>query len=54
MKVFSTIKFNSSGNGDEAIINDTTGPNFVVDETQVSKVMPEINSLTNRGYAVQD
>ena len=27
---------------------------IVVDETQVSKVMPEINSLTYRGYAVQD
>ncbi len=27
---------------------------IVVDETQVSKVMPEFNSLTYRGYAVQD
>ena len=27
---------------------------IVVDETQVYKVMPEINSLTYRGYAVQD
>ena len=27
---------------------------IVVDETQISKVMPEINSLTYRGYAVQD
>jgi len=27
---------------------------IVVDETQVSKVMPEINSLTYRGYAVQE
>tara|TARA_B110000196_G_C21131028_1_gene658457 strand:- start:1026 stop:2150 length:1125 start_codon:yes stop_codon:yes gene_type:complete len=27
---------------------------IIVDETQVSKVMPEINSLTYRGYAVQD
>ena len=27
---------------------------IVVDETEVSKVMPEINSLTYRGYAVQD
>ena len=27
---------------------------FVVDETEVSKVMPEINSLTYRGYAAQD
>ena len=27
---------------------------IVVDETQVSKVMPEINSLTYRGYKVQD
>ena len=27
---------------------------IVVEETQVSKVMPEINSLTYRGYAVQD
>jgi len=27
---------------------------IVVDETQVSKVMPEINSLTYRGYSVQD
>ena len=26
---------------------------IVVDETEVSKVMPEINSLTYRGYAVQ-
>ena len=25
-----------------------------VDETEVSKVMPEINSLTYRGYAAQD
>ena len=25
-----------------------------VDETSVSKVMPEINSLTYRGYAAQD
>ena len=25
---------------------------IVVDETEVSKVMPEINSLTYRGYAV--
>ena len=27
---------------------------IVVDETEVSKVMPEINSLTYRGYATQD
>ena len=27
---------------------------IVVDETEVSKVMPEINSLTYRVYAVQD
>ena len=27
---------------------------IVVDETTISKVMPEINSLTYRGYAVQD
>ena len=27
---------------------------IVVDETEVSKVMPEINSLTYRGYEVQD
>jgi len=27
---------------------------IVVDETKISKVMPEINSLTYRGYAVQD
>ena len=27
---------------------------IVVDETEVSKVMPEINSLTYRGYKVQD
>jgi Citrate synthase len=27
---------------------------IVVDETQVYKVMPEINSLTYRGNAVQD
>ena len=26
---------------------------IVVDETEVSKVMPEINSLTYRGYAAQ-
>ena len=26
----------------------------MVDETEVSKVMPEINSLTYRGYAAQD
>ena len=26
----------------------------VVDETSISKVMPEINSLTYRGYAAQD
>ena len=26
----------------------------VVDETAVSQVMPDINSLTYRGYAVQD
>ena len=25
-----------------------------VDETAISKVMPEINSLTYRGYAAQD
>ena len=25
-----------------------------VDETGISKVMPEINSLTDRGYAAQD
>ena len=25
-----------------------------VDETEISKVMPEINSLTYRGYAAQD
>ena len=27
---------------------------IVVDETIVSQVMPDINSLTYRGYAVQD
>ena len=27
---------------------------IVVDETEVSKVMPEINSPTYRGYAAQD
>ena len=27
---------------------------IVVDETTISQVMPEINSLTSRGYAVQD
>ena len=27
---------------------------IVVDETEISKVMPEINSLTYRGYAAQD
>ena len=27
---------------------------IIVDETEVSKVMPEINSLTYRGYAAQD
>ena len=27
---------------------------IVVDETQVSTVLPEINSLTYRGYAVQE
>ena len=27
---------------------------IVVGETEVSKVMPEINSLTYRGYAAQD
>ena len=27
---------------------------IVVDETEISKVMPEINSLTYRGYATQD
>ena len=27
---------------------------IVVDETEVSKVLPEINSLTYRGYAAQD
>ena len=27
---------------------------ITVDETEVSKVMPEINSLTYRGYAAQD
>jgi len=27
---------------------------IVVDETTISQVMPEINSLTYRGYAVQD
>jgi len=27
---------------------------IVVDETEVSKIMPEINSLTYRGYAAQD
>ena len=27
---------------------------IVVDETTVSQVMPDINSLTYRGYAVQD
>ena len=27
---------------------------IVVDETEVSKVMPEINSLTYRGFAAQD
>ena len=27
---------------------------IVVDETTVSQVMPDINSLTSRGYAVQD
>ena len=26
----------------------------VADETKVSEVMPDINSLTYRGYAVQD
>ena len=26
----------------------------ISDETKVSEVMPEINSLTYRGYAVQD
>ena len=26
----------------------------IVDETKVSEVMPDINSLTYRGYAVQD
>ena len=26
----------------------------VVDETRISQVMPDINSLTYRGYAVQD
>ena len=27
---------------------------IVVDETTISQVMPDINSLTYRGYAVQD
>jgi len=27
---------------------------IVVDETKISQVMPDINSLTYRGYAVQD
>ena len=27
---------------------------IVVDETTISQVMPEINSLTYRGYKVQD
>ena len=27
---------------------------IVVDETNISQVMPEINSLTYRGYAVQE
>ena len=27
---------------------------IVVDETAISQVMPEINSLTYRGYAAQD
>ena len=27
---------------------------IIVDETTVSQVMPDINSLTYRGYAVQD
>ena len=27
---------------------------IVVDETSISQVMPDINSLTYRGYAVQD
>ena len=27
---------------------------IVVDETTISQVMPNINSLTYRGYAVQD
>ena len=27
---------------------------IVVDETTISEVMPDINSLTYRGYAVQD
>ena len=27
---------------------------ITVDETEISKVMPEINSLTYRGYAAQD
>ena len=27
---------------------------IVVDETTISKVMPDINSLTYRGYPVQD
>ena len=27
---------------------------IVVDETTISKVMPDINSLTYRGYSVQD
>ena len=27
---------------------------IVVDETTISQVMPEINSLTYRGYTVQD
>ena len=27
---------------------------IVVDETNISQVMPDINSLTYRGYAVQD
>ena len=26
---------------------------IIVDETEVSKVMPEINSLTYRGYALK-
>ncbi len=27
---------------------------IIVDETAISQVMPETNSLTYRGYAVQD